>query len=383
MKSHRFTRRRFVAGAATALAGCGLTGFAWARFGRASEARGGEDVPWLAEVQTPPALLPPDVPLLKPLLVDQHGQPITTLAAWQERRKEIRAWWRDFLGEVKIDRPSPPRLEVLSEDRPDGAVRQLVRYEAEPGIPAEAYLLRPQQQHGPLPGVVVLHSTVDYTIRQPAGLEGPPEKAFGLRLARTGCVAICPRCFLWPNDSEPPAQKKVSYAERVEHFRARHPGCRGMAKMLYDARVALDILAGLDEVDAGRLGAVGHSLGAKEALYLAAFDDRVKATVSSEGGIGTRYSNWDAPWYLGEQIRGQGFAHEHHELLALVAPRAFLLIGGDSADGRRSWPFIEAALPVYRLYGSTPRLGLFNHGKGHSVPPEALERIDQWFAAYL
>ena len=121
-----------------------------------------------------------------------------------------------------------------------------------------------------------------------------------------------------------------------------------MAKMLYDAVVAVDILCSLPEVDSQRLAAVGHSLGAKEVLYLAAFDERIGATVSSEGGIGTRFSNWEAPWYLGDEIRRESFTREHHELLSLVAPRAFLLLGGNSADGDRSWPFISAALQRVR-----------------------------------
>ena len=185
-------------------------------------------------------------------------------------------------------------------------------------------------------------------------------------------MAICPRCFLWSQDLS------IPYQQHVRQFQTRHPGCRGLAKMLYDARVAVDILAGLPEVDPQRLGAMGHSLGAKEVLYLAALDERIRAAVSSEGGIGTRFSNWDAPWYLGEAIRPSTFDHEHHELLALVAPRAFLLIGGESADGDRSWPFIEAALPVYRLYEGTPRVGLLNHRQGHNVPPQAEQRIEEW-----
>ena len=153
--------------------------------------------------------------------------------------------------------------------------------------------------------------------------------------------------------------------------------------MLHDAEVAVDILCSLPEVDANRIGAIGHSLGAKEVLYLAAFDQRVKVSVSSEGGVGTRFSNWDAPWYLGADIKKPKFTREHHELLALAAPRPFLLIGGDSADGARSWPFIEAALPVYKLDSRPPRLGLFNHGRDHAVPPEAESRIYEWFETYL
>ena len=118
-------------------------------------------------------------------------------------------------------------------------------------------------------------------------------------------------------------------------------------------------------------------------LYLAAFDPRIRATVSSEGGVGTSFSNWDAPWYLGKSIGNESFTHEHHELLAMAAPRAFLLIGGESADGSQSWPFIEAALPVYRLHSQTPRLGLLCHGAGHAVPPVAGRKTLEWLETYV
>jgi hypothetical protein len=332
------------------------------------------EVPWLAEVQRPPATLPAKAPPLTNLLVDAARQPITTLAGWTPRRAELRKAWTDFLGSLRCE-PPRPKLEVLAEDRPEGCLRQLVRYETEPGLPVEAYLLKPAKLEGRRPGVVALHSTTNTTIRQPAGLAGEPEKAFGLQLARRGVVALCPMSFLWVGEGK--------YDDKVARFRERHPGARGMAKMLWDAVRAVDVLASLPEVDAARLGAVGHSLGGKEVLYLAAFDERIKAAVSSEGGIGIAFSNWDAPWYLGPDVRKPGFPREHHEVLALVAPRAFLLLGGDDADGDASWPFIEAALPVWRLHGGAPRVGLFNHRRGHSVPPEAEQRLYEWFVTYL
>ena len=349
----------------------------------AAETGTAKNVPWLAEVQQRPERLPAKAPRLDSLLVDERGQKITTPDGWRRKREKIRRWWLDFLKPFSVDRKGPPPLEVIKEDRPQGVVRQLVRYEVEPGLPVEGYLLKPTGGQGPRGGVVALHSTFKPTIRQPAGVEGPPEKAFALKLARRGMVAFCPRCFLWPSDCESPEEKRLSYEGRVRRFQDRHPGSRGMAKMLHDAMVAVDILAGLPEVDPQRLGAVGHSLGGKETLYLAALDERVQVTVSSEGGIGTRFCNWHAPWYLGPDIHRDTFDHEHHELLSLVAPRAFLLLGGDASDGDHSWPFIESALPVYRLHGRTPRLGLFNHKKGHSVPPEAEQRLYEWLETYL
>jgi hypothetical protein len=341
---------------------------------RASQA----DVPWLDQVQRPPDALPQDAPVLSPLLVDDKGQPITTRAAWEQKRLAIRTWWLDFLGVLPIPRAQPPKLELLAEERVDGVVRQLVRYQTEPDQDVEAYLLKPTGVTGPRPGVVVFHSTVDYSIRQPAGIEGRSrEMAFGLTLAQRDYVTFSPRNFLWPEN------RRIDARGETALFHQRHPRSKGMARMLFDAQVAVDILSGLPEVDARRIGVVGHSLGAKEVLYLAALDERVQVAVSSEGGIGMRFSNWDAAWYLGDEINQAGFQHEHHELLSLVAPRPFLLVGGDSADGARSWPFVEAALPVYRLYSGRARVGLFNHQQGHTVTPDAARRTEEWLDAYL
>lgn len=359
------SRRSFLAGSAAA---------AWAAPALLSadqkQAASPGDVPWLAEVQTPPKKLPADAPRLAPIRAK-------SLAVWNEQRRDIRQWWTTFLNPFKVPPAPPPKLTVLEQDRAEGVVRQLVRYAVEPGVATEAYLIRPERLAKPAPAVAVFHSTVDHSIRQPAGIEGAPEKAFGIKLAQRGCVTLSPRNFLWPDNH------RIAAQEETRRFHERHPHTKGMWRMLHDALLAVDILAALPEVDPQRIGAVGHSLGAKEVLYLAAFDERVKATVSSEGGVGTTFSNWDAAWYLGETIKSPEFTHEQHELLALAAPRPFLLVGGDSADGDKSWPFIEAALPIYRLYGEPARLGLFNHKQGHAVPPEAERRIFEWLAAYL
>ena len=364
------TRRQVLGGGAVLAASAVLTGGAT----RADAEHG--DVSWLAEVQTPPAALPKKAPTLASLLVDDAGGKIDTPAKWQEKRKQLLAQWLQFLGPLKV-KQDPPKLKVLEEEKLDGAIRQRISYEVEPGITVEAYLLMPAKLEGKAPGVVVMHETTNATIRVPAGVGGGGETAFALRLAKQGCVAICPICFLWVGEG--------NFNQRVAGVEKRHTGSKGMAKMLFDAQRAVDALAALPQVDPNRLGAVGHSLGAKEALYLAAFDERIIATVSSEGGVGVRFSNWDAPWYLTPAINDPAFKRDHHELLALIAPRPFLLVGGDSADGDQSWPFIDAALPVYRLLAprSRPRLGLLNHRKGHTVPPDAQKKIDEWLLTYL
>jgi dienelactone hydrolase len=154
-----------------------------------------------------------------------------------------------------------------------------------------------------------------------------------------------------------------------------------MAGMLYDAMRAVDILETLPEVDRSRIGAMGHSLGAKESLYLGAFDERVKVIVSNEGGIGIDFTNWDDSWYLGKEIHS--FGHQHHEILALCAPKPFLLIGGSASDGEKSRKYIDAVKPVYKLYGKEQDLDFFNHGKGHNIVPEADKAAFDWLTDHL
>jgi dienelactone hydrolase len=333
------------------------------------------DVPWLNDVLQPPAAVPaPPRPLL-PILVDRNGRTIATLNAWTRRRTELEREWRDLLGTLAVERRRP-RVEIVEEERLGNVVRQRVRYLVEPDVQTEAYVLAPRQRTGQCPGAIVFHTTTPESIRQPAGLADVAEKHFALALARRGFVAFCPRNFLWPETT------RMAAEEETRRFRRRHPRARGMTKMLFDGQLALDILSARPDVDPTRIGCIGHSLGAKEALYLAAFDPRVTAVVSSEGGIGTTMSNWDAEWYLGEVIKQPGFTHEHHELLALIAPRPFLLVGGDSADGAASWPWVAAARPVYRLYGEPARLGLLNHQRGHSVPADVEPRLLEWIETY-
>ncbi len=354
--------------------------FAGAIFSSASG--NADDVPWLKAVTSAPVIpVVENLGKVETLLQDADGKPITTIQEWEKHRQTIRDQWIQFLGPMPEPRPAVA-LEILKTESLPTITRQLVRYEGEPGIFVAGYLLIPKAAVGSkakYPAVLAMHPTTNATIDDIAGISGQDTKQFGLALAQRGFIVFCPRCFLW--------QDVNSLNEAVEKHRERHPKTTGMAKMLYDAVRGVDVLESLPQVDRTRIGAIGHSLGAKEALYLAAFDERIKAAAASEGGIGFRSTNWDASWYLGEAIRDPEFPLNHHQLLGLIAPRPFLILGGESgpgaADGDRSWPLINAALPVWNLYGEPTRLGLLNHHEGHSVSEQSFERMAEWLTVYL
>jgi hypothetical protein len=331
--------------------------------------------PLTERMQTPPAGWDAESNSLSDLMVTLDDKPIDKPADWTPKRSALKTTWSFFFGRGPTH-PPPLKLEVLELSRQVDHVRQLIRYQVEKGVFVRAYLLLPNNPHPKRLGVVDLHPTTDDTIRQEAGVVGEPEKQLGLRLVQRGYAVICPENYLW-------IQGKPRLKESVDELFAREPKWNGMAKMIWDGSRAIDVLIAGKHCDPERIGCIGHSLGAKEALYLAAFDHRIAAAISSEGGIGLTFSNWHDRWYLGQRIQAEGFRRENHEVLALVAPRPFLLLGGDGADGDKSWAFIERVLPVYRLLDAGDNVGMINHHRGHRFSPDMQRIAFDWLDRQL
>lgn len=170
---------------------------------------------------------------------------------------------------------------------------------------------------------------------------------------------------------------------QAQELARRRPGWTGLGKMALDASRCVDYLETLAPVDRAHIGCIGHSLGAKEVLYAMAFEPRFQVGVFNEGGIGLRMSNWIDPWYLTEAMKGHIPVMENHQVMALIAPRPFLVMGGGDADGEASWVFVKEARRVYALYGAADRIGLYNHKAGHSFPDKARRLAYEWLDHWL
>ena len=313
-----------------------------------------------------------------------------TLAEWEGQREQIRLMWLEYLGHGPEQVPLEP--ETYTQEDLGDVTRTLISYQVEDGCRVEAYLMLPKGD-GPFPGIVVFHPTTNTTIEQPVGFGVVPQLQFGLNLARRGYATLSPRNYIW-SYRDITASKWSEYARTAGFLLDTWPNWTGMGKMLWDGMRAVDYLLAVPGVDGARLGCIGHSLGAKEVLYAMAFDERLRAGISCEGGVGMSFTNWDAPWYLGKRIHKRPDL-DHHQLLALAAPRALLVFGGGreptnrpqgrgpGADGIKTWNYMEAARPAYELYGAADALGYLLHNQGHYLPPEYEPAIYDWFAAFM
>jgi len=315
-------------------------------------------------------------PALGPLLVDSKGSPIHSAAAWRKQRADLRREWQTVLGGFPKSKP-PLKAVSLGREALPGFTREHFKYQVEKGHYVDGYLLTPEGAAGKLPAVVVFHPTTPLQAKGVSGVasEYPQDKWQGVQLVQRGYVVWCPRNYINADGAD--------WSGNAAKVKAAHPGWTGMTRMTWDAIRAADFLESLPQVDRKRIGCLGHSLGGKEVLYAMAFDERYKAGVSSEGGIGLRFSNWDDVWYLGPEIKAPGFLRENHEVLALIAPRAFLLLAGNSADHDGSKAFIDAVKPLYALFGREQHLRFVNHGRGHNYPLEARTAAEEFLDQHL
>lgn len=311
-------------------------------------------------------------------LLKKGDSTINERSEWERERENLVEKWESIVGSTNLSpvRPQARTVEIFYEPYYTG---HLVELQVEPDQWERIYLMFPDDNiKKPRPVVIVPYYDVDVPAGRNLGgrLYRPASvRSFAYLAVRHGYIAVAVR---WWGESY-----GENYNEAVANLRLRHPGWTGMGKWVWDINRVLDYLSVLPEIDGERIGIIGHSLGAKLSLYAAALDERISAVVFSEGGIGFSFSNYEDYWYLGERLQDISEGTDQHELLGLIAPRPFLLIGGDSADTDESWNYINAARPVYSLYGEDDAIGYINHRTGHSPTPESVFHAMEWLQHYL
>jgi formylglycine-generating enzyme required for sulfatase activity len=348
------------------------TGFRVAR--SLSPAPESYDANWLSKYQQVPEAFSNQTGPLTPLIAG-----VSSRNEWQKRRAELRDKWTKILGAMNSIKPAPAVRHIATHHDPT-FTGELMYLQVEPDYWEKIYVMLPARADTsrPLPVIIVPFYDVDTAAgKSMGGRMSTPlgTRAYGHLAVQQGFAAVAIRWF------------GESYGENLTevmaNLKTRHRNVTGLGKWVWDSQRLLDYLATRPEFDLKRVGMIGHSLGGKMTLYATAMDERIRAAVSSEPGIGLTFSNYEDFWYLGEEIRKLPKGTDHHELLALIAPRPFMLIGGDSADGDKSWHYINSARQVYSLFDVPQHIGYVNHRKGHSPTPESIHLAMEWLARFL
>jgi dienelactone hydrolase len=317
---------------------------------------------------------------------------VNSPADWAARKGDLKRRYLELLRDQHKPAKRPPLdLQVHESTIVDNLYeRRLISYAVEEGERAHAYLGIPLKGTKPLPAVVALHGTSDQGKEMAAGLSklgGPkftPDKAYLDHLCRRGYVCIAPDHFTAGHR----IPKEGSYVTKA--FYDKHPEWTAVGKFTYEHSIAIDVLQSLPEVDKEQVGCMGHSLGGQGTLFLAAYDERIKAAASNctaptfrQNAKATEWSR--DRWYIyfkplrPDMLEGRLPPIDFHEIMALVAPRALLDISalndGDPLTQRQRVLALLKVADAYQLEKAPGNFEFFVHGHGHSFPYESRELL--------
>jgi dienelactone hydrolase len=282
--------------------------------------------------------------------------------------------------------PNPPRrvapeVKVIEETRVGDLLRRKILYRSDAEHWTPAYIFLPPLKAGmKRPAILCLHQTTPLGKDEPAGLGKNADMQYGLDLAQRGFITFLPD---YP-----------SFGEHKFDFDPKRGYASGSMKAVWDNIRAIDLLETLPQVDAGRIGVIGHSLGGHNAMFTAAFEPRVRVIVSSCGFTSLRRDDlpsWTGKVYMPRiktlfenDIRKLPF--DFHEIVASFAPRPFLACAAEKDDdfdvvGVRE--VMDAARMIYRLHGAEDRLEAYYPAGGHGFPSDARKKAFAFLEKYL
>jgi len=275
----------------------------------------------------------------------------------------------------------PLDVKIISEERLEKYTRIKLTYTAEKEDRVPAWLLIPHERRGKLPAMLCLHQTIAIGKDEPVGLGQNENKRYAKHLAERGYVALAP---------DYPSFGESQYDFKKSKFQS------GSMKAIWNNMRAIDLLQSREEVDAKRIGVIGHSLGGHNAMFTAAFDERIQAIVSNCGFTsfpkyyGGKLKGWTSDRYMPliatkYDLDPKKVPFDFTEVVISFAPRAFLAsapLHDDNFEVSGVRDVVAAAKPVYEKLGVAEKLQANYPDCAHDFPPEvrkvAYEFLDRW-----
>lgn len=304
---------------------------------------------------------------------DGKLQAIKTAADWAVRRGHILAGMQEVMGLLPDRSDLPPMdIQVKSVLSGEGFTRLTISFVPEPGDRLTAHLYLPDGA-GPddrRPAILALHPTSPLGKDRVAMPGGVPNRAYADELAQRGYVVIAPD---YP-----------SFGEQQDYDFAADRYLSGTMKGIVNHMRCVDLLQDRPEVDPERIGAIGHSLGGHNAMFVGVFDERIKVIVSSCGWTpvhdyyGGNLTGWTSDRYM-PLVRDQyglnpdRMPFDYYEVVAALAPRAFFSnspLGDDNFDVAGVRKVEPKARAIYELLGHPDGLVVVSPDSEHDFPPE-------------
>jgi dienelactone hydrolase len=306
-----------------------------------------------------------------------NAKTIKTPGEWENRRSQILVNLQLVMGPFPdASKKVAPEMKIIDETLIDGVRRIKISFLTEKNDRLPAFLLIPADLKGAVPAILCLHQTTSIGKGEPAGTGGSPNLNYALELAKRGYVTLAPDYLNFGEYSfDPYANGYLS----------------ATMKGIWNHMAAVDLLQSLPEVDPERIGCIGHSLGGHNSLFLAVFDKRIKAVVTSCGFnsfykyCGGDLTGWSHKGYMPRiatvyEKSPAKMPFDFPDILEAIEPRP-LFINAPLKDANFEisgvYDCVNAAKTVYSLLNASGNIVMNNPDAPHDFPSEVRE------AAYL
>lgn len=306
--------------------------------------------------------------------------------------------FRDSIFECLGNFPEKVELNsrVISSIDKGSHTLQHVSYNVEKNERINAYLLLPKELKRKNPAMIASHQHNDeYFLgkSEPAGLSKNNMYHYGLDLCLRGYVVLCPD-HLGFEDRRPSKVRRtenkdfdVQNYERLLFCKYILNGSSLQAKYISDLTCGVDFLQKLDIVDNEKIGAIGHSLGGQETLWLTWYDSRIKAAVSSCGFGQLKTIIREG---INHNLAMFSFGFLKHgdigDLVCSLAPKPFMMTNGTEdrifpIDGVREIAKIAKKSYLEKGIGENFKSVIFQGA--HSFPQDIKAEAYEWLDKYL
>ena len=314
--------------------------------------------------------LPTVAPLTDPFMWSDGSGRVTRFDEWSRRRAEIKA----EIEHYEIGR-KPPRPEKITASYDDGTLTVNVTVNGETLTLTSAISL--PSGDGPFPAVIGIGR----------GSGSLPSDIFESR--KIAMIAFNFGQVMSHTQRRGNEPINRLYPE-LTHMGAYSAWSWGVSRLIDGLELVQEDLP----IDLKRLAVTGCSFAGKMALFAGAFDERIALTIAQEPGGGGAAA-WRVSETLGKvetlgatshawfmedmfQFSGSNVAKlpmDHHELMAMVAPRALLVLGNPDyvwlAD-ESGYVSCRAAHEVWKTFGIADRFGFsIVAGHGHCQLPNS------------
>lgn len=308
--------------------------------------------------------------------------PADSLKWHEKKRQKILKNMEKAMGKLP-DRSNLPPFDIRITDsvKEERFTRYTLTFAVAKNERLPVYLYVPTQRDTikRIPAMLVLHGTSEIGKGVVDGQSLLPNRAHARELAQRGYVVIAPD---YP-----------SFGDLKDHNFETDRYESATMQAIFNHMRCVDLLQSRADVDPDNIGVIGHSLGGHNAMFVAAFDTRLKVAVSSSGWTQFEYYNigdegskkyggrlgpWAQTRYMPlirtkYKLDAKLIPFNFDNIITAIAPRAFFSVSPlkDSnfdVNGVRAG--ISLVEKVYNDLGAGDMLQVRYPDAGHDFPVE-------------